>query len=213
MASEAPIFGKILNDYLAAVAALDLTGRPELLGVRVAGNAIEVPFFGRIYTIAPDKIADPQGKLPSHAVSVILCKYLLLFPQDPGTDTDLVTYKDFRDAAPYVTGFANTAEKPISKSFSGQISALENACKHVGGEICDLGVSCDLSVRFQALPRIPVYMLYNDADEDFPADCSLLFERRAARYLDMECLAMIGMVLAQRLVQTEDHLPIVSNIH
>jgi len=38
-----------------------------------------------------------------------------------------------------------------------------------------------------------------NADEDFPADCSLLFEKQAARYLDMECLAMIAMVLAERL--------------
>jgi hypothetical protein len=37
------------------------------------------------------------------------------------------------------------------------------------------------------------------SDEDFPADCSLLFEKQAAQYLDMECLAMIGMVLAQLL--------------
>ena len=37
------------------------------------------------------------------------------------------------------------------------------------------------------------------SDDDFPADGSLLLEKQAARYLDMECLAMIGMVLAQRL--------------
>jgi len=39
-------------------------------------------------------------------------------------------------------------------------------------------------------------MLFNDQDEDFPARCSLLFEKRAERYLDMECLAMMGWVLA-----------------
>jgi hypothetical protein len=27
----------------------------------------------------------------------------------------------------------------------------------------------------------------------------MLFERRAERYLDMECLAMVGMLLADRL--------------
>jgi hypothetical protein len=52
---------------------------------------------------------------------------------------------------------------------------------------------------FEALPRVRIYLIFNDADEDFPADCSLLFEKQAAQYLDMECLAMIGMVLAERL--------------
>jgi hypothetical protein len=51
---------------------------------------------------------------------------------------------------------------------------------------------------------VRIYLIFNDADEDFPADCSLLFEKQAASYLDMECLAMIGMVLAQRLAGKDD---------
>jgi hypothetical protein len=57
---------------------------------------------------------------------------------------------------------------------------------------------------FEALPRVRIYLIFNDADEDFPADCSLLFEKQAAKYLDMECLAMIGMVLAERLAGKDD---------
>jgi hypothetical protein len=49
------------------------------------------------------------------------------------------------------------------------------------------------------LPRVPLLLLFNDADDEFPAACSVLFERRAAGYLDMECLAMLGMQLARRL--------------
>jgi hypothetical protein len=38
-----------------------------------------------------------------------------------------------------------------------------------------------------------------DADKNFPAQCTLLFQRDAASYLDMECLAMVGATLAARL--------------
>jgi hypothetical protein len=31
----------------------------------------------------------------------------------PGSGTEFLTYKDFRDAAPYVLGFGNTAENPM----------------------------------------------------------------------------------------------------
>jgi hypothetical protein len=199
MRSEAPVFEKIYNDYLAEVAALDLTGKSELLGIRVDGNAIGIPFFNQCYTITKEKITDRKGNRPQHSISVILCKYLLLCPEIPGKEKELVTYKDFRDGAPYVLGFRNTAEKPISMAYSGNIDALETHCQALGGKPCDLGISCDLSYVFQALPEVPIYLVYNDEDEDFPADCSLLFEKRAAHYLDMECLAMIGMLLAQRL--------------
>ncbi|MGD8762104.1 MAG: DUF3786 domain-containing protein [Desulfobacteraceae bacterium] len=38
-------------------------------------------------------------------------------------------------------------------------------------------------------------LLFNDKDEEFPAQCSVLFERRTENYLDMECVAMVGMLL------------------
>lgn len=201
MQKETPIFKEIFNNYLAEVAALDLTGKEEKLGIKADGNTIEIPFFNQIYTITSETITDRNGRPAAHSVSVILCKYLILCPEVPETSKELVTYKDFRDAAPYVLGFGNTAEKPISREFSGQLDALEKACKDLGGTACDLGISCDLSYGFQALPEVPVYLMFNDQDEDFPADCSLLFQRRAASYLDMECLAMIGMVLAEWLAK------------
>ncbi len=36
-------------------------------------------------------------------------------------------------------------------------------------------------------------------DEEFPAQCLLLFERRAAQYLDMECLAILAWLLTDLL--------------
>jgi hypothetical protein len=54
-------------------------------------------------------------------------------------------------------------------------------------------------MQFNALPKIPVLLLFNDADEEFPAQCAVLFERRAENFLDMECLAMVGMLLFEYL--------------
>jgi hypothetical protein len=47
-------------------------------------------------------------------------------------------------------------------------------------------------------------ILFNDADEEFPAQCMVLFERRAENYLDMECLAMVGMLLFEQLKRAAD---------
>lgn len=46
-------------------------------------------------------------------------------------------------------------------------------------------VTADLVIKLDALPRVPILVVFNDRDEDFPAHCSLLFERRAEKYLDM----------------------------
>ena len=199
---EAPVFEKIYNDYISEVASIDFVEKASLLGIKVDKKTILIPFFDKIFTITPEGISDPQGKKPHHAVSVILCKYLLLCQETVSLDCELVTYKDFRAAAPYVGGFRNTAEKPIINHFSGKIAALEKCCGELGGNASDIGVSAQLSYVFRALPKIPVYLLFNDQDDEFPADCSILFEKRAGRYLDMECLAMTGMALAQGLIKT-----------
>ena len=42
-------------------------------------------------------------------------------------------------------------------------------------------------------------LLFNDRDDEFPAGCTMLFNRNAESYLDPESLAMTGSFLAKRL--------------
>jgi hypothetical protein len=57
----------------------------------------------------------------------------------------------------------------------------------------------DLSVRFEALPRVSLLLLFNDRDDEFPAGCKVLFNQHAETYLDPESLAMTGSFLAKQL--------------
>ena len=200
MTEKAPVFDAIIKDYLRQVALIE--AKEEIaasLGITAKDDQYRIPFFNRTYTIATDKIVDADGKTATHATSVILCKYLLLCPHRQADDFSLVTYKDFRDAAPFVGGFRNTAEQTTAKCFEGALPKLEKRCLDLGGRAFDTEVSCQLAMKFQALPNIPVILLFNDADEDFSAQATLLFQKNAAAYLDMECLAMIGATLAYRL--------------
>jgi hypothetical protein len=63
MQSKAPVFDKIFNDYLAKVAAFDLTGKSDILGIQVDSKTIGIPFFNKYYTITPEKITDLTRKL------------------------------------------------------------------------------------------------------------------------------------------------------
>lgn len=193
---ETTVFEKTYRDYLEKVAAADIEERAERLGIFVSDNRIEIPLYNRIFTVTPEGIEDPEGNRPHHAISVILCQYLLLCPDHPAEDDALATFKDFKDAAPYVGGFKNTAERPIARQFTGRITVLDACSGKLGAKPYRTEVSCQLALAFPALPRVPVYLLFNDEDEEFPADCTLLFEKSAEAYLDMECLAMLGSILA-----------------
>jgi len=201
--TEGRVFDRIYRDYLKKFSAIDFERVRDRLGLNLEERCFIIPFLGTPYRISPEGITDCQGKRPSHDVSTVLFKYLLMRPEEEPSGSGWLTYKDFKDAAPFVEGFSNTVEKAISKNFAGKLSSLKSACEALNGMSVDLGVSYDLSVKFEALPKVPIELLFNDEEEEFPAQCSVLFERRAERYLDMECLAITGMILSRRLTRQE----------
>ena len=199
MVDNREVFERIYRDYLVEVSALDLNRIKERLGVELDGETAIIPFYGAPYRVSPAGIVDDQGRRPNHAVSVILCKYLLLCPESEPVEGEWVTYREFKDALPFVGGFAQNTERPIGQGFSGRMDLLKTASEALSGRPAEEEISADLVLKFEVLPKIPLLMLFNDRDEDFPSNCSLLFRRSAAEYLDMECLAMVGWVLSDRL--------------
>jgi hypothetical protein len=202
MVAESEAFERIYRDYLRQLAALDLSASSDILGGRADGNAVVMPFFGRPYRISAAGISDPSGSRPSHSVSVLLSKYLLMSPKNTPLDASWVSYKDFKDAGPFVGGFRNNAEVPLERTFGSNPAELQKRCGALGGVHAAEDFPYEVAVRLPALPRIPILLLFNGADEEFPARCAMLFERRAEKYLDMECLAIAGWALSAYLLDT-----------
>ena len=196
---EWPAFEKIYRNYLERIAARDWSDKADLLGIRVDGKTVEIDFFNTPFTITPAAIADSSGKKPRHAVSVVLCQYLLLCPTAVSRTDELVTYNDFKDAAPHAAGFMNAAEKSISRYFTGRPAELEERCRRLGGKPFSTVASYQLTYELPALPRVPIYLFFNDRDEEFAASCNLLFQKNASQFLDGECISMMGITLAELL--------------
>ena len=195
MAAQSSAFENTYNEYIARIARIDLTFLEGKLGIKTEGTGVIVPLFGVFYKVSKGGIVDPSGKRPSLDIFVILCKYLLLCPDVNPTENDWVSFRDLKDAGPLTTYFSHDVERAIADKFSGRLDDLKEASKALGGYPPDSELPYKLAIQFDSLPRIPLLMLYNDADDEFPATCSVLFERRAERYLDPECLAMVGALL------------------
>jgi len=202
MAVESKAFEKIYRDYLAQLAAVDLRATADMLGGGADGDSVSLTFFGRPYKISAAGISDPSGNRPSHSVSVLLSKYLLMCPKHPPLDASWVSYKDFKDAGPFVGGFRNNAEAPLERAFGSNPAQLKKRCEALGGAPAAEDFPYEVAMRLPALPKIPLLLLFNGTDEEFPARCAMLFERRAEKYLDMECLAIAGWALSAYLLDT-----------
>jgi hypothetical protein len=111
-----------------------------------------------------------------------------------------VAYRDFPDAGPLTVFWADTVEKPLAGTFAGRVDALRNACDKLDGVDPEMDIACDLCRRFTPLPKVPLLLVFNDAEDGFPAAASLLFEKWASAFLDAESQAILGHGLTQRLV-------------
>jgi hypothetical protein len=207
MSEKASIFEETLKNYLDQLSRVDMAARAEVLGVEVEKGRALIPMLGKEFRVSPEGVFDPEGNIPTHAVQVVLCRYLILAPPFPPVGEDWVSYKDFKDAAPFAGGFHTNTERALIKAFSGRLEVLNSACLKIGGRPAGIDLSYQIVSRFDILPCISLLLLFNDEEEEFPAQCSVLFQRKAAGFLDMECLAILGWLLTDTLVQAtgEDH--------
>ena len=192
---KASVFKETYQNYLDQIGEIDLDSIAEKLGGRVEKDEMVLSFFGQPYRISSRGITDPFGKQPPMGISVVLCKYLLLCPAIPSLDKEWVSYRDFKNTAPLVHSFINHAERPIVQNYSNRLKDLAAACKKLGGKDPGLDLNYQLIMILYPLPKVPLLLLFDDVDEEFPAQCKVLFERRAEHYLDPECLAIIGRLL------------------
>ena len=204
MTEKSSVFEETYTNYLARIGRLDFKRIADRLGAEMVGEELIIPFFGKPIRVSTAGISEPPGGRPNFSVCVVLFKYLLLCPGHDPAGNDWVSFKDFKDSAPFAGAFFNYTEIPLAKYFSGRLKDLDAACRGIQGHPPAATFSYDLCMQFTALPKIPVLMLFNDADEEFPAQCAVLFERRAENYLDMECLAMVGMQLFEWLKQATE---------
>lgn len=197
--SHAPVFDQTYDNYLNQIGRIDLAALQDRLGFSLDSGRAVISLLGRAFWVCAEGIWDARGRKPNLAVCVILARYLLMCPRQLPTPGDLSTFKDFKEAAPLIGYFADTVEGALARRFAGRLAALETACRKLGGEPHGADWAYQLKFRLQGLPRVPLYLLFNDAEEGFPAQCILLFEDAVQHYLDMESVAMLGSVLVRFL--------------
>lgn len=194
-----PIFDETYKSYLSQIAELDLAARQMILGYEMDDGQAVIPFFNKTFHVSSRGIFNSRGKTPNLSVCVILCKYLLMCPDEIPQVGHLEAFKDFRDSGPLIQFFANTVEGEVVRNFSGNVTALDKACLASGGKPYKGDFAYQIKYRFWGLPRVPVYLFFNDAEEGFAARCSMLFESRTEAFLDMESVAMLGGALSRML--------------
>jgi len=201
MSEKSAVFETTYGHYLKQLAAVDYLSRAGQLGAEIAGSELLIPLYGTPYALSREGVRAVDGRPVNFAIRVVLCCYVLQCPTRVPPPGDWMTYREFRNAGPLVSYFTTNTQKIIETSFAGRTADLLKACRQLDAQPFEDGAAYDLSVTFDFLPRIPVLLRFNDRDEEFPAQCAVMFPQSAESFLDMECMAIGGTLLAGTLTQ------------
>jgi hypothetical protein len=197
-------FDSTYKEYLIELEQIDLFDRAYALNLQRKSDEILLPFFGRLHYISKHGVLGPDGSAPTPAVGTVLLEYVLRKEAvDPGA-IDKISFRDIKGAGPLVNSFTINTNQLIAQTFAGRLPDLEAAGRNIHGEPVTDPMSADLCMRFMALPQVSLYLSFNDHDEDFPAQCNLLFDRSAEQYLAMKSLFVLGTLLAGSLIKFQD---------
>lgn len=193
-----PIFEQHYKRYLGQISHVDLSQCESVLGLAVDHRTrqVTVPFFNTLFRVSPSGVTDDRGQSPDYGICVVLMKYVLMCPPYLPSKKDWITFREFSDSGQSGdAGLSVYATQALAKRYTGKLSLLQSVVTSLGGRPPENDYPYDVSSVLPALPHLPVLLLFNDADEQFPAQASLLYERRAEHLLDAECRIMIDWYL------------------
>lgn len=161
------------------------------------GGVFSLPFLGGevALTWPALEVAEGTQPIPDHVLALLL--YYLGISDGAEPTGEAVSFADLPDGRFYVTAFRGYTAALLGRRFAHEVDALELAVAALGG--VPLVSAADRGWWIPALPRVPVTLLWWDADEEFDARAELLFDKTASHHLTTDGCAVLGSWLTSML--------------
>ena len=178
---------------------VDLAVQAQRSGGVLAADraAVELRFLDARYRAGRDDVVAEGGAEPTIWVKIFLLIYLTR-ASGRRPSGEWVAYRELPNTVSKSKSFEACGAR-IAAQFDGDRAGLEQAARRLDGEPTVFG-SAPVCYRFQALPRVPLLLLFWDREEEFPARASLLLDRQVLDYLDQEALVFLAEAFASRLL-------------
>jgi hypothetical protein len=199
--SPGTVYDQALESLQPKIKELDFGRIAPLFGAaRIGPERLELRFLNEDYVITKEKILDPSGKEPRPWISILIYNHLCM-SDPPSPAGEWTSFSSIPASHAKDKAWAGHVEEVIAKHFSGKVEELKAVCEISGGKRSDITGDHDAAYEFRFFPHYPVLLLFYEAmpEEHFPAQCKLLLDRTAPRYLDIESIVVLGEEFAARL--------------
>ncbi len=161
---------------------------------------VDLDYFGHRLRVFKDEVRYPEGVEANPWDAILLYNYLASQGKTAPTG-HWITYQSLPNSISK-TKTLKRLEGEMAAHFAGKQQQLDAAAARFGAEPIKAAEDADLQRVFRPLPKVPVLMLFWEADpeEDFPAQVHFLFDGNVLDYLDLESLLFLVEQLADRLM-------------
>jgi hypothetical protein len=165
-----------------------------------AEGHFEILFFGNLYQVHWPSGATRRAasqEVADITTQIILLHYFLTADGSPMA-SEWIAFRNLPGGLGYDAAFQGRANRRLAQTFATDQASFEAAARALGGERLTFG---DASFLFRLLPRVWLAVVLYLADDEFPSSANVLFDAAASHYLPTEDLAVLGGLLAGRLIK------------
>jgi len=197
-----------IDDYINArkLALEELSGIPFEAILKRSGfesplaNTFQTPFLDRTYRISypqfefSDRTAG-QKEIPLQEQVLIL--HYMMAPVMPSPTNRWIAYREIPGAGFYFGAFVKRAVEPLKKVFGDNLAGFSRAAQKLQAQEIENG---DAGFEFSVLPGVPLQLILWAADEEFPAEANILFDKNIGQILSPEDVAWLAGMVVYRLM-------------
>jgi hypothetical protein len=195
-------YGQIYRGLLPRLAQCDFAESAGRLGLELTANGdVTVKFCGREYRINAAGVQPADGQPDDVIYRSVLAYYIL----SPGRGEPEHSYVPLFRTAGIIDGQKlhdkGILSTPLLREFGDDYDKFQSAAGKIGGVPENSSPDGGHCWTFQVLPKIPLRLVFYEADEEFPADIQILFDRSAPQFLAFECLAFLTGCFSKSLIR------------
>ena len=113
-------------------------------------------------------------------------------------NNEWISEKDIRGGSIFFRGMHKIPTHYIAEKYGEAFQNFNNVCQMRHGIPLDMA---DASYSFRVAPRIPVLLQFWEKDEDFMAECKMLFDRSISDHLAIDVIFGLSVVVCRGIIK------------
>ena len=193
-------YPEVFEHYREEFLKIDQEKTASRLSLTITEKSIEVPWFNEQVHIdrKSGEITTPEGFDVNVKEKLLIMHHLCFSKEDAQHSGKWSTIRELREASLLEQSCQKQAARPIEEAFSGKVEAFRQACEKLGGRLEHKG---DAAYIIPVLPAISLNYVFYDADEEFPAACTILFESTIEDWTHPEDVSVLAAIATERLIR------------